>query len=436
LRQILNPVSAERVRLAFDLAITGVRLCPMTDGPAATIDSGALALSAGRIAWLGTMHEFEALRANCPRLPLDGRCVTPGFIDCHTHLVHAGRRTDEFVQRLEGVSYAEISRRGGGIASTVQATRAAGFELLASVGERRVRRALAGGTTRFEIKSGYGLNLESEREMLRAARAIGTRTGASVHTTFLGLHAVPREFANRAEDYVTYAVDDMLPTLAREGLVDSVDAFCEHVGFSPAQVRRLFERAKALGLPVRLHADQLSDSHGAALAASFGALSADHLEYTNSDGVAALAAAGTVAVLLPGAFHFLRETQRPPVAELRAAGVPMAVATDWNPGSSPVASLSVAMNLACIYFGLTPSEALAGVTRNAARALGCLDECGTLEVGKRADLAIWNVEDIAQIVESLDDDLLHSAWIGGRCVVSAPRLKELVTAGDGSGRAF
>ncbi len=399
-----------------ELILTNARIYPMTDGADAVIESGSIAIESGRICWIGASKEAEKYVSSEHRVSLDGRCVTPGLIDCHTHIIHAGRRTREFVQRLEGVSYEEIARRGGGIASTVRATRNADLATLITLGERRIRHAFSCGTTTMEIKSGYGLDLETERKMLVVARELQASTGMGIHATYLALHALPREYLSRSNEYVSLVVKEFLPSLISDGLVDSVDAFCEKIAFSAEQVSHLFKAVTELALPVRLHADQLTDSDGAKLAASFRALSADHLEYTNSRGVAALAEAGTVAVLLPGAFHYLRESQYPPINELRAAGVPIAVATDWNPGSSPVSSLPVAMNLACLLLGLTPSEALEGVTRHAARALGLSRECGTLSLGKRADLAVWDVEEPAEIVERLGDQVLHSTWIRGRAV--------------------
>jgi imidazolonepropionase len=355
------------------------------------IRDGALAVRDGRIAWLGPRCE---LPAGCTaRVVEDGRgaWLLPGLIDCHTHIVYAGNRSDEFEDRLRGVSYEAIARRGGGIVATVRATRAATPEELLAASLPRLATLLAEGVTTIEIKSGYGLALEAEAKMLRVARRIGAALPVRVCTTFLGAHAVPPEFAGRADAYVDAVCAQMLPALAAEGLVDAVDAFCENIGFSAAQTGRVFDAARRLGLPVKLHAEQLSDQGGAALVARFRGLSADHLEYLSDDGVAAMAAAGTVAVLLPGAFYFLRETRLPPVQALRDAGVPIAVATDCNPGTSPLTSLLAAMNMACTLFRLTPLEALAGATRNAARALGIADEVGSLEPGKAADFALWDI---------------------------------------------
>ncbi|MGE5713556.1 MAG: imidazolonepropionase [Betaproteobacteria bacterium] len=364
-------------------------------GPAGSefgvVRDAALAVCDGRITWLGP-------RAALPRdLHADsvvdgaGAWITPGLIDCHTHIVYAGNRSDEFEARLHGATYAEIAERGGGIVSTVRATRAASEDELFVASLPRVRALLAEGVTTLEIKSGYGLELEAERRMLLVARRIGRELPVTVRTTFLGAHAVPPEFAGRADAYVDEVCERMLPALVGEGLVDAVDAFCETIGFTPAQTERVFRAAQALGVPVKLHAEQLSDQGGAALTARYAGLSADHLEYLSGDGIVAMAKAGTVAVLLPGAFYCLRETKLPPIDALRAAKVPMAVATDCNPGTSPLTSLLLAMNMACTLFRLTPAEALAGATVHAARALGLFD-VGTLEVGQRADFALWDIE--------------------------------------------
>jgi imidazolonepropionase len=356
------------------------------------IRDAALAVEAGRIAWLGPRAALPAdLKADQTH-DGNGAWITPGLIDCHTHIVYAGNRSDEFEARLNGATYAEIAQRGGGILSTVRATRAATDDELYHASEPRVRALLAEGVTTLEIKSGYGLDLESERKLLRVARRIGRELPVTVRTTFLGAHAVPPEFAGRADAYVDEICGRMLPVLVDEGLVDAVDAFCESIGFTPAQTERVFRAAQSLGVPVKLHAEQLWDQGGAALAASYGGLSADHLEHLSDEGIAAMARSGTVAVLLPGAFYFLRETKLPPVDALRAAGVPLAVATDCNPGTSPLTSLLLAMNMACTLFRLTPAEALAGVTRCAARALGMQDDIGTLEVGKVADFVLWQIE--------------------------------------------
>jgi len=375
------------------------RLATLSGGaPYGAIEDGAVAVADGRIAWVGPRAELpgapETLARNVH--DLEGRWLTPGLIDCHTHLVYGGDRAAEFEQRLKGASYAEIAEAGGGIVSTVAATRAASEDDLLCAARPRLDALLAEGVTTVEIKSGYGLDLENELKQLRVARALGAALPVTVKTTFLGAHALPPEFAERAEDYID-AVVVMLPEIAASGLADAVDAFCETIGFSPEQTARVFEAAGAQGLPVKLHADQLSDLGGAALAARYGALSADHLEFTGAEGVAAMAAAGTVAVILPGAFYALRETQVPPVAAFRAAGVPIALATDCNPGSAPVTSLLLMLNMGCTLFRLTPEEALAGVTRHAATALGLGATHGTLAPGKAADFAIWNIERPAEL---------------------------------------
>ncbi len=369
-----------------DTLYTNVQLATMADGYGEMRDA-AIGVRSGRIAWLGARSAAPAADKvhDC-----GGSWLTPGLIDCHTHIVHAGNRSDEFEARLNGASYEEIARAGGGIMSTVRATRAASDDELMRQSRRRVASLLAEGVTTIEIKSGYGLTLADETKMLRVARAIGEQMPVSVRTTFLGAHALPPEFAS-TDAYIAEICERMLPQLAASGLADAVDVFCERIGFSNAQTARVFEAARQHGLPVKLHAEQLSDQQGAQLVARFGGLSADHLEHLSADGIAAMAASGTVAVLLPGAYYFLRDTTPPPVAELRAAGVPMAVATDCNPGTSPLTSLLLAMNIACTLWRLTPLEALAGATIHAARALGMQDEAGTLEVGKRADFALWDI---------------------------------------------
>lgn len=352
--------------------------------------SGALALRGERIAWVGDEARIPEEWRAAERIDLGGRLITPGLIDCHTHLVHGGNRANEFEMRLNGASYAEIAASGGGIVSTVTATRARDEAELLAEALPRVDALIAEGVCAVEIKSGYGLDRETELRMLRVARRIGELRPVQVRTSFLGAHAVPREYAGRADAYIDEVCIPTLHAAQAEGLVDAVDGFCESIGFTPAQIRRLFEAARQLRLPVKLHAGQLSNLGAGALAAEFGALSADHLEFADATEAAALARAGAVAVLLPGAFYALRETQPPPVELLRAAGVAMAIATDCNPGSSPLASLLLAMNMACTLFALTPAEALAGVTANAARALG-LDDTGVIAPGKRADLAVWDV---------------------------------------------
>ncbi len=367
--------------------------------PYGRIEDGAIAVKNGRIAWVGRR---EALGGPVDKLAAvvqagAGGWITPALIDCHTHIVHGGQRAGEFEQRLMGASYADIARAGGGILSTVAATRAASEEELLASAIRRLKPLLAEGVTAVEIKSGYGLDLDTELKMLRVARAIEAQLPVAVTATFLGAHAVPPDWKHDPDGYMDFVCDEVLPAAVEQGLVDQVDAFCETIAFSPEQVARLFEAAALFNLPVKLHAEQLSDLGGAAMAAEAGALSADHLEYLGADGIAAMARAGTVAVLLPGAFFTLKETRRPPVERLRKAGVPIAVATDSNPGSSPVTSLLTTMNMACVLFGLTPSEALAGVTRNAARALGLQAERGSLEVGKVADFVLWAIDEPAEL---------------------------------------
>ncbi|AKC85948.1 imidazolonepropionase [Pseudoxanthomonas suwonensis] len=378
-----------------------------------TVEDGALGWQDGRIVFAGPRAELPGAGETLAVEVVDarGRWITPGLVDCHTHLVFGGDRAGEFEQRLQGVSYEEIARAGGGIVSTVHATRAAGEDGLLAQSLPRARALLAEGATTVEIKSGYGLELDGERRMLKVARRIGDETGLQVRTTFLGAHALPPEYAGRADAYID-AVCAWLPQLHGEGLVDAVDAFCERIGFDGAQTRRVFEAARALGLPVKLHADQLSDGDGAALVAEFGGLSADHVEHTSAAGVQAMARAGTVAVLLPGAFHVLRETKLPPLDEFRTQGVPMAVATDCNPGTSPLQSLRLAMSLACTHFRLTPEEALRGATVNGALALGLADR-GRLQPGLRADFVLWDIGQPAELAYWLGGNPAVSVWIGG-----------------------
>jgi imidazolonepropionase len=389
----------------------------MTPGGAAygAVDDAAVLIHEGRIVWIGPRPELPSAEA-AETHDLDGRWITPGLIDCHTHLVFGGNRADEFEQRLRGASYEEIARAGGGIVSTVAATRdASEDDLLRSAVSRLV--GLTGtGVTTVEVKSGYGLDLQSERKMLRVARRLGEAAGVRVRTSFLGLHALPPEFRHDRAAYLELMIDEALPALHAEGLVDAVDAYCETIAFSPEEVARLFDKARDLGLPVKLHADQLSDGGGAALAARYRALSADHVEHAGDAGIAAMAEAGVVAVLLPGAFLMLRETKTPPIEELRRHGVAMAVATDCNPGTSPMASMLAAVTLASVQFRLTPEEALAGGTRHAARALGLQAETGTLEAGKAADLAVWDVETPAELAYWLGKPLLHRRYLGGVAV--------------------
>ncbi|MEQ8398327.1 imidazolonepropionase [Thalassobaculum sp.] len=367
--------------------------------PYGRIEDGAIAVKDGRIAWVGAREDLPGPADSVAAIvhELEGGWITPALIDCHTHIVHGGQRAGEFEKRLMGVSYADIARAGGGILSTVAATRAATEAQLLESAMRRMRPLLAEGVTVVEIKSGYGLDLDAELKMLRVARALQDRLPIEVTTTFLGAHALPPEWARDADGYIDFVCDEVLPAAVEQGLVDQVDAFCETIAFSPAQVGRLFDAAALFQLPVKIHAEQLSDLGGAVMASEFGALSADHLEYLGADGIEAMAESGTVAVLLPGAFYMLNETRKPPVARLRNAGVPIAVATDSNPGSSPVTSLLTTMNMACVLFGLTPAEALAGVTRNAAKALGRLADRGTLEVGKVADFVHWSIDEPAEL---------------------------------------
>jgi imidazolonepropionase len=396
-----------------DRLLIDCHVATMVEGPApyGAIDDAAVVIRDGRIAWVGSHADMPAVEAaEIDRL--DGRWVTPGLIDCHTHLVFGGDRSGEFEQRLGGATYEQIARAGGGIVSSVKATREATEDDLFASAMTRLAGLKATGVTIVEIKSGYGLDRDSELKMLRVARRIGRQGGVRVRTSYLGLHAVsPEHKADRAA-YVDLAVDDILPAAHAEGLVDAVDAYCEPIAFSTEEVARLFDRAKAQGLPVKLHADQLSDGGGAALAARYGALSADHIEHTTEDGIRAMAEAGVVAVLLPGAYLMLRETKPPPVDLLRRHGVQMAVATDCNPGTSPVASMTAALNLACVQFRLTPEEALAGATRNAARALG-LEDAGVIAVGAAADLAVWDISRPAELSYWLGKPLLHARYLSG-----------------------
>ncbi|WP_110650096.1 imidazolonepropionase [Salinicola peritrichatus] len=389
--------------LAGDSLWRNLQAVTMRGGGYAVIDEAALVIRDGHIAWIGPEAELPPVKVSETR-DLGGRWLTPGLIDCHTHLVFGGDRSREFEQRLEGVSYSEIARQGGGIVSSVRATRETDFETLYASAEARARVLLAEGVTTLEIKSGYGLDLDSERRMLQVARELGKRLPVTVKTTCLAAHAPPPEYAGRGDDYIERVCETILPTLAGEGLIDAVDGFCEGIAFSPVQMRRVFETARRLGLPVKLHAEQLSRLGGCELAAKFGALSADHVEYANGDDAKAMAASGTTAVLLPGAFLTLRETQLPPIEAFREHGVAMALASDLNPGTSPVLSLRLMMNLACTLFRLTPEEALAGVTLNAARALGIGASHGSLEVGKVADAVAWDVTGPAEL----------AYWLGGQ----------------------
>jgi imidazolonepropionase len=401
--------------LKCDLLLTDVHLATMSEGaaPYGIVENGALGISDGRIAWVGPAAELPAT-ANCETCSLNGRWLTPALIDCHTHLVFAGNRAEEFELRLQGVSYEEIARSGGGIMSTVNATRAASNDELLGATAKRLHALQREGVATVEIKSGYGLNAETELRMLEVIRELATSTGLSLRSTFLGAHAVPVEYKGKSGEYIDLVCDEMLPAAHEAQLADAVDAFCENIAFSTDEVARVFERAQSLGIPVKLHADQLSDGGGAALAAGFNALSADHLEFTSTAGVQAMADAGTTAVLLPGAFLTLGETQLPPLAAMRDNGVRIAIATDCNPGTSPICSLRTVMNLARAQFRMTPEECLAGVTRNAAHALGLAEEHGTLEAGKRADIAVWDIAHPREL----------SYWMG------LNELSELLIAGE------
>jgi imidazolonepropionase len=396
------------------MLLRGARLARMTgSGRYGLIERGALILEGERIAWVGDEADIPVSARAMETRDLGGRLVTPGLIDCHTHAVFGGNRAGEFEMRLEGASYEEVARAGGGIVSTVRATRAASDAELLEGALRRVDTLIAEGVTTVEIKSGYGLDRETELRMLRTARALAEARDIEVVTSFLGAHAVPGEYEGRADAYIDEVVIPALDAAHGEGLVDAVDGFCEGIAFDAAQMERVFARARALGLPVKLHAEQLSHCGGTALAARFGALSVDHLEYATDADAAAMATAGSVAVILPGAFYTLRETQVPPIAAFRRHDVPMALASDCNPGSSPMTSLLLAMNMGCTLFRMTPEEALAGVTRNAARALGLAD-AGTLEPGKRADLAVWDVEHPAELAYRIGFNPLHQRIRGGR----------------------
>lgn len=390
--------------MTWDLLLTDCRAATMADSgqPYGAIDDAVIALSGGKIAWIGPRRELPSQEGS-ETVRLGGRWVSPGLIDCHTHLVYGGDRAAEFEQRLKGATYEEIAKAGGGIASTVKATRAAGIDELAASAGKRLQELAAEGVTTIEIKSGYGLDLENERKQLAAARRLGEIHPVTVRTTCLAAHALPPEFAGDSDGYIARVCDEILPAMAREKLADAVDAFCEKIAFTPAQTRKVFETTKRLGLPVKLHAEQLSDQGGAQLASAFGALSCDHLEYVSDDGIAAMAKAGVVAVLLPGAFYALRETKLPPIDSFRKAGVPIAISTDHNPGTSPTLSLLLMLSMATTFFRLTPEEALQGATRHAAKALGLATSHGQLKPGMAADLAIWSIDRPAEL----------SYWFGG-----------------------
>ena len=401
---------------SVDRIFSGCRAATMAvrgDGEAyGLIDDAAIAIAGGQIAWVGPAADLPASYRTLSSQNLGGRLVTPALIDCHTHIVFAGNRAKEFELRLNGASYEELARAGGGILSTVEAVRAASEDELLAAALPRVDALIAEGVTTLEVKSGYGLDQESELRMLRAARRIAEARPIEVQTSFLGAHAIPPEFKGDADGYIQEVCLPAIEAAHAEGLADAVDGFCESFAFSTAQIERVFRKAKALGLPVKLHAEQLSNLGGAALAARFAALSAEHLEYLDEAGVAAMAEAGTVAVLLPGAFYTLREAQRPPIDHFRRHGVPIALATDCNPGSSPLTSMLLTMNMGCTLFRITPEEALAGVTREAARALGLKDR-GVIAPGQRADLAIWDVEHPAELSYRIGFNPLYQRLFGG-----------------------
>ncbi|RZL95626.1 MAG: imidazolonepropionase [Variovorax sp.] len=405
---------------------TGLRLAPGAApdvNPAAGADA-AIVIEQGSIRWIGDRSAVPAAFDALPRHDGGGALVTPGLIDCHTHLVYGGQRANEFAMRLAGASYEEVAKAGGGIVSSVRATREADEDTLYAQAAPRLEQLLADGVCAIEIKSGYGLALEHERKQLRVARRLGETYGVTVRTTFLGAHALPPEYAGRSGDYVDLVCKEMMPALTAEGLIDAVDVFCERIGFSLEETERVFQAAQALRLPVKLHAEQLSDMGGAALAARYGALSCDHVEHLSAEGIAAMKQAGTVAVLLPGAYYTLRDTQLPPIEALRAAGVPMAVSTDHNPGTSPALSLLLMMNMACTLFRLTVPEALAGVTTHAARALGISDTHGALGVGRPANFVLWNVGEAAEL----------AYWFGNRPVRTIVRQGRVSFQGEGSSR--
>jgi imidazolonepropionase len=402
--------------LMLDTLLTNVRLATMRDAEGyGAVTDGAIGIRNGSIAWVGATRDLPRDVTARSTIDVQLRWATPGLIDCHTHLVYAGNRAHEFERRLEGASYEEIAASGGGIQATVRATRAASAEALFGTSAPRLEAMLRHGVTTVEIKSGYGLDTPNELKQLRVARMLGAEKDVDVRATLLAAHALPPEFADRAEAYVDYVCNDTLPAAVREGLADAVDAFCETVAFTPAQTRRVFEAARAHRLPVKLHADQLSDSDGARLAAEFVAQSADHLEHTSEAGIVAMARAGTVAVLLPGAFYALRETRMPPIAALRAHRVPIAISTDCNPGTSPATSLPLMMSMACTLLRMTPAEALAGVTRHAARALGLADR-GTLALGQRADIALWDIDEPAELAYRIGAEACFGVMREGRVV--------------------
>ena len=402
-----------------DLVITDVNLATMdssVDEPYGAIEKGALIIKDDKIAWLGKLSdlpEFDALAT--PVINAKGQWLTPGLIDCHTHILFAGNRAGEFEQRLNGVSYQDIAQQGGGIASTVRATREADEETLFVAGKNRLNSLMSEGVTTVESKSGYGLDLDTEIKLLEVNKVLNDNHPIDIQSTFLGAHALPPEFTHDSDAYIDLVCDVMLPKVAEHNLADAVDVFCENVGFSYAQTKRVFERARQLGLPVKCHAEQLSNQHGTELVSEFKGLSADHIEYLDESGVKSMADAGTVAVLLPGAFYFLRETQMPPIELLRQYNVPMAIASDFNPGTAPLCSLRLMLNMGCTLFRLTPEETLRGVTVNAAKALGLADR-GLLKVGMRADLAMWDIATPAQLSYQFGVNELSNLWISGKLI--------------------
>jgi len=399
--------------MTFSTLFRNAQIATMTpDKPYGLIENGAIVISADRIKWVGVEKELPDEFAGIQGKNLEGRLVTPALIDCHTHLVYGGSRATEFELRLNGASYEEIARNGGGILSTVTATRNASEDELLAQSLPRLDALLSEGVATIEIKSGYGLDIETEIKMLRVARQLGKERSVRVKTSFLGAHAIPPEFSGKADAYIDFVCEEVLPAVHYENLADAVDGFCENIAFSPNQISKVFEKAKSFGLPVKLHAEQLSNLGGARLAAKYGALSADHLEFLDQTGVEVMGESGTVAVLLPGAFYMLRETQLPPLDSLRKAEVPIAIATDCNPGSSPLTSILLCMNMSCTLFRMTPEEALCGVTIVAAQALGIVDEVGTIEVGKKAELAVWNVDQPAELAYRVGFNPLEEMVIG------------------------
>lgn len=398
-----------------DLCINNVRIMTManTDKPLEVLANGALGIKNGKITFVGSQTDFA--EEACKVIDGQGKWLLPGFIDCHTHLVYGGSRAAEFEKRLEGISYAEIAKQGGGIKSTVKATRETSEEMLFEQALKRVRRLAEEGVTTVEIKSGYGLDMDTEVKMLKVAKRLSAATPINVQSTYLGVHALPNEFLERADAYIDFVCSEVMPEIAEQDLANCVDVFCESIGFTPAQCQRVFESAKSLGLNIKAHVEQLSDLKGALLASQMGALSVDHVEYLAEQDIPTIAQTDTVAVLLPGAFYYLNETQKPPVDALRRHKVPMAVATDLNPGSSPVASLLTAMNMASVLFGLTPAEVLTGTTRYAAKALGMQNK-GTIATGKDADLCLWDIEHPIELVYGINHHRPDKVWLGGKDV--------------------